>query len=1197
MSKQILKKTFVGFIALTVFLWPLNPILSSPIEINDNVLLKKLQAERLGQSQNFANKNNAKKVSTDNFQEKRDVKKEQKLNYVEGEVLVKFKERKINLEQSSGRTKAKQFAVSKNLDKKEDIRKSNISVLKIKDAKTVEEKIAELKNDPDVEYVEPNYIQPWTSTTPNDTNFSELWGLHDIDAPEAWDVFTGSDSVVVAVLDTGVAYNHPDLINNMWDGTVCKNENNQTISCPNHGWDYTSPDNDPIDDNGHGTHVAGTIGAQGNNSIGVTGVNWNVKLMALKVGNYAGAITGDVVKAIDFAINNNVKIINASFAGSESTAQYDAINRFRQAGGIFIAASGNGEEYGDSNLGDDHENEMHKYPCDYDLDNIICVAATNQNDELADFSDYGADSVDVGAPGVEIYSTMAGSIIFSEDFESVAEGYNIGQFTSGGITTNWWGAGNNCCSKVIYTDYFVKKYAPTYSYESNANTWLISNPINFSSSNIKGATLSFDIWCDTPSAPNIWQDYIQTTYYNGVWNNGKKYDEDKIKLEGGNILFDSNYIGYHKEYTEDISNYLSNDFKFSFDWTTDSSVDYNLGCTIDNIKIIKYTDESAENYDYMGGTSMAAPHVAGLAALIWGYKPELSYSEIRDVILETGDDLDFLDGKTTTGKRINAFNALNSLSEAPIITLTGSSTVNFYIGDTYTDTGATAEDDVDGNITDNIITSGLPIDTTATGTHIITYNISDSAGNLADEVIRTVIVNEVLLESIEITNQATKLIYTIGEELDITDLEVTRFYNNGTEQIEIITVGNITGFNSSATATNQILTITINEKTTTYTIDIIPVPDITPPTIAETVPIPTPTNDNTPEYTFNSIEAGTITYNGLCVSDNTAAIVGDNTIIFNELADGIYNDCYITVTDISDNISNVLAISDFTIDTTAPMVIITSPEDGLITNQSTTTIEYTIDGIVYSDDEILVEGENIVIRSGTDEVGNIGSSSIIIILDTTPPTGYTVDIDQDYINNNDQNKLSFTFTDAETGATYDYSIEHINGSPVPVVGNGIVNGETDQITDIDVSTLNDGELVLFVYLTDIIGNQGHEMMNSVVKDTTAPVVIITSPEDGLITNQSTATIEYTIDGTVYSDDEVLVEGENIIIKESMDKAGNVGSSLIAIILDTTPPTRVNGSPTNALSAGTVEATLSLTTTENAVCRLEPDIGIYDVILI
>ncbi|MBU3925006.1 S8 family serine peptidase, partial [Patescibacteria group bacterium] len=484
MNKKLFKKSFAGFMVLTIFLWPLAPISASPainkIAADDDVLLRKLQVEQLektGQLKGFDSKKETKTFSADEGLKKMaDVKQPQKQNYVEGEVLVKFKEQKINLEQYSGRLKAKQFAVNKNLDKKEDIRKSNISVLKTKGDESVEGMVERLKNDEMVEYVEPNYMRQWTSTIPNDSDFSSLWGLHnttvdaDIDAPEAWDIFTGSDSIVVAVLDSGIAYNHPDLINNMWNGNA------------NHGWDFFNNDNNPIDDNGHGTHVAGTIGAEGNNNLGVAGVNWDVKLMALKVGDYAGNV-GDIADAIDFAISNNVKIINASFSGPEdSQAEFDAIDRFRQAGGIFVAAAGNG---GADGVGDNNDLNS-QYPADYALDNIISVAATDQNDNLASFSNFGNTSVDVGAPGVNIYSTVAGatvdgSVIFSENFNGVVP-HSIGDKFTQDIDSTWGTISGGDDNIFIASDYanwgsyqndiYSRLYSPIINLNGKANSYL-----------------------------------------------------------------------------------------------------------------------------------------------------------------------------------------------------------------------------------------------------------------------------------------------------------------------------------------------------------------------------------------------------------------------------------------------------------------------------------------------------------------------------------------------------------------------------------------------------------------------------------------------------------------------------------------------------------------------------------------------------
>ena len=1180
----------------------------------------------------------------------------------------------------------------------------------------------------------------------------------DIDAPEAWDIFTGSDSIVVAVLDSGIAYNHPDLNDNMWNGNT------------NHGWDFFNNDSDPIDDNGHGTHVAGTIGAEGNNGLGVTGVNWDVKLMALKVGNYAGNV-GDIADAIDFAISNDVKIINASFGGSVySQAEFDAIDRFRQAGGIFIAAAGNG---GPDHIGDNNDSNP-QYPADYALDNIISVAATDQNDDLASFSNYGNASVDVGAPGVNIYSTMAGSNIFSEDFESSPY-----KFIPKGFTTPNWIVGNNGSSYVAYSD----KYTP---YDSDAYTWLeLSNSIDLSDSEISGATLNFTIWCDTPPAPIVWQDYIQTAYYNGVWNNAERYDEDKIKLDGGSAWTDSGYDGYYKIYSEDISNYLSNDFKFSFDWHTDSSVDNNLGCIIDDIKITKYTNDTVERYDYMQGTSMATPHVAGLAALIWGYDSGLSIEQVKDAIINTGDDLpagskEKINGGT--GKRINAFNALNSLTDStppirsnplptgelssdttetlisletdenatckysttenteyssmtdnfsttgetthstnvtgledgqsynyyvrcedetenlntddfaisfsvaevvnapPVITLTGENQIDLFVGDSYTDDGATALDDIDGDITEDIVVGGDTVDTIIAGTYIITYNVSDSVGNSADEVTRTINVEEVILESIEITNSATKLIYTVGDELDITDLEVTGTYNNNSTSTEEITIDNITGFNSSTPVDDQILTITVSEKTATYTIDIISVPDATPPILTEEISVSTPTKDNTPNYTFNSDEAGAIAYDGGCLSATDIASEGNNTITFNELSDGTYSNCTIIVTDASDNISNTLIVSSFIVDTTNPTAeettAVTTPTNDITpdvgitvesgadweikngdislntgtgtetkqtitlaelgegtynltliatdeaentttinlseftidlsvspinlstlpnnpTNQTTADItvsgsdiafyKYKLDTADYSDEiDIdtnivllgLSEGEHTISVMGRDEVGNWSDEILETwTVDLTPPNSPVITDPAGIIIVNDE-------TYSIAGTAEDNSLVEIYSGTVLVGSKQLGVGETAYSIEVNLTQNADNNFTATA--TDLAGNESASAtVPTITEDSIAPVVIITSPADGLITNQDTITVVWIVDEAESSEEVTLIEGENVLTKEATDDAENTGSDSITVILDTIKPViTLIGSTTINLYIGDTYEELGATAEDN-----------------
>lgn len=611
--------------------------------------------------------------------------KKEKQSYVEGEILVKYKNNKINLQTSKGRASALNFIRAKSLEKKEDLRKINTSVLRIKDGKTVEQKIAELKNDQNVEYAQPNFQYYPLSIDADDTYKNDLWGLDntgqninavsgtndaDIDAPEAWTIDEGTNaSVIVAVIDTGVAYIHPDLLNNMWNGTNCKDENGDILSDCNHGYDYEDNDKTPLPTNSsHGTHIAGIIAAVKNNGKGIIGVAPNAKIMALR----SSLTTNEIVKGINFAKQNGAKIINASWGGGSDNcndtfdqALYEAIQNFD---GLFMAAAGN-DSFEHDGLTYFHfpSDYGHTTSCWTGLNNLISVAATDQDDNLANFSDYGAAFVDIGAPGVNIYSTIIpDSLVMSENFEGADY-----QITTGGTTQDQWSIGNDGWSKVAYSD----SYTP---YDTNAFTWMMSKDIiDLSNNTIKGATLSFTVWCDTPSSATF-DDYILTQHFsNGDWSNSVMYNEDKIRTDGGFFWMDSGYDGYYKNYTENISDHLSSDFAFAFTWNTNPSIDNNLGCTIDDIKITKYSNDSDELYDYFQGTSMAAPHVAGLAALVWGYKPELSYAEVKNTILTNGDNLASLSGKTVTGKRINAFNALNSLSHE---THTISGTIKYYDG-------------------------------------------------------------------------------------------------------------------------------------------------------------------------------------------------------------------------------------------------------------------------------------------------------------------------------------------------------------------------------------------------------------------------------------------------------------------------------------------------------------------------------------
>ncbi|MCP4539600.1 MAG: S8 family serine peptidase [Chloroflexi bacterium] len=289
------------------------------------------------------------------------------------------------------------------------------------DGVSVEQAVAQYQDHPDVVYIEPDYViripQPVAETehdfdlptpaadnVPNDPLFGQLWGMEMIDAPLAWDIQTGSDNVIVGIIDTGIDYTHPDLAAHVWTNP---NEipNNSIDDDGNgyvddmHGWDFFNDDNDPMDDAGHGTHVAGTITAVGNNGVGVTGVNWSGRVMALKfLGSQGYGYTSNAVAAVEYATQMGVSLTNNSWGGGEySQALYDAIAAAGANGQLFIASAGNSN---------DNNDEYPSYPNSYDLDNIIAVAATDSADQKADFSSYGFASTDLGAPGVKILSTL-----------------------------------------------------------------------------------------------------------------------------------------------------------------------------------------------------------------------------------------------------------------------------------------------------------------------------------------------------------------------------------------------------------------------------------------------------------------------------------------------------------------------------------------------------------------------------------------------------------------------------------------------------------------------------------------------------------------------------------------------------------------------------------------------------------------------
>lgn len=564
--------------------------------------------------------------------------------YVPGEILVKFKG-------DSDISKINTLHKTVGSHKKKDFKGIRVHHLKLPKNMSVEEAVEYYRRDPNVEYAEPNYIVHIDAIA-NDTYFNSLWGLHntgqtggtsdaDIDAPEAWDLTTGDSAVVIAVIDTGVAYNHPELIGNIWTNTgetSCTdgidNDNNGYVDDCN-GWDFIGDDNDPVDFNGHGTHVAGTIAAGGDNNAGITGIMWQAQIMPLRfLGIDGSGTTSDAVSAILYANTNGAHIINNSWGGGGySQALKDAIDA---SSAVVVCAAGNSGSSNDSNP---------FYPASYTSSNVISVAATDANDNLAWFSNYGSTSVDLAAPGSSIYSTVpiisygSPATVYEEVFDGAVGALPLLGWTRGGTNSSWAdtsGTGFSATNSL--------EDGPGVNYANNTSSWAgYMTPITSVKDNI------YTLYFTWKGQLEENYDYLDINYS----TNGSAWDwiDYRTGSTNGDFISDSS-----QELTAIAEMY--DQFYFGFGLTTDSSIT-SEGVYLDNVKLTRMPIV-VNTYTYISysGTSMAAPHVSGVAGLIKALKPQLTNLQIKGALLNSVDAKPLLAKKVSSGGRLNAYNAL-----------------------------------------------------------------------------------------------------------------------------------------------------------------------------------------------------------------------------------------------------------------------------------------------------------------------------------------------------------------------------------------------------------------------------------------------------------------------------------------------------------------------------------------------------------
>jgi len=511
--------------------------------------------------------------------------------------------------------------------------------------------------------VEPNYIVH-SAATPNDPRFPEQWSLNnlsqtggttdaDIDAPEAWDLTTGSSSVLVAVIDTGVDFLHPDLVDNMWvnAGEIPDNDIDDDLNGyvdDVYGYDFYQDDSDPSDPNGHGTHVAGIAAARGNDATGTTGVSWSAQVMACRFLDAKGNGTvADAIEAINYAVANGAHILNNSWGGyGYSAGLQAAVINARDQGVLCVAAAGNSSA--DIDL-------YPYYPAAFNIANVIAVASTTSTDNMSPFSNFGPATVHLGAPGSDILSTVPSpTSLFFEDFQAASvPGFVGAQMTEQG-PANRWGTVQNDVG-------FPGNIAASGDY-ANAQPYLgdsdgsIVTPV-MDTRGLRGLIVRFDIRIDAG---------VDDVLIVDIWDATSWVTIDAISAT--HLFLPDLYYSVLIEVPEHLRSAAA---QFRWRWVTDDLDNQRIGVEIDNLDVRYHGSDYTDAYALVEGTSMATPHVTGAAALLLADDPGMSLTDLKQRLIVTGDPAPALATRTASGRRLNVHNALTATYGVTVMAANG----------------------------------------------------------------------------------------------------------------------------------------------------------------------------------------------------------------------------------------------------------------------------------------------------------------------------------------------------------------------------------------------------------------------------------------------------------------------------------------------------------------------------------------------
>ncbi len=576
--------------------------------------------------------------------------------YVEGEILVRFKP-SVGARQQAETLDLLGSRATGAADSRGVIR------VRLDQQQDVEAALVAYEVDPNVEHVQPNYIyRAMGAAIPNDTLFGHLWGLrntgqevngvsgvpgNDIDALGAWALITDCRAVTVAVLDTGVNYTHEDLAANMWDGGA---------EWPNHGADFvegTPTPKDPLPAGGaenHGTHVAATIGAVGGNDAGITGVCQQASLMAVRVlDDHGFGTTVSIAAGIDYAVEQGASIINMSLGGAgNDPVLANAISDAKDNDVLIVVAAGNDSTHYTS------------WPCRYSYtmafgyDNVLCVAALDQDYELAPFSNYGSltiPAVNLGAPGTHILSAWGGGA--PEPVDLVAGEWNGLGGTGWAVQTSCIGGYDALVNPEKWCEDGHPGSADTYAVDADERIWREFPGGDLFSAGVLAASVDFHYSYNLTSE----EDWFRVAV--GTGSSDPFADPNHIQGEftwqnSSKTFFDNYAATFPKDECEGSSCVLG----FQLASGNDPRILDGAGVAVIQLQIMRQQDGSA-NYALNNGTSMATPHVAGVAALVRALSPDFTYVETRDALVEGGRPVPALsDYKTTSGRAVDARGAV-----------------------------------------------------------------------------------------------------------------------------------------------------------------------------------------------------------------------------------------------------------------------------------------------------------------------------------------------------------------------------------------------------------------------------------------------------------------------------------------------------------------------------------------------------------